>query len=163
MHGDCEKMKLKWRRHGEEVQVQAAILLEFFVTAMRLITTISSVMHCHQLKIHRWLIGGSVMYFIPFWSSKRLMIFWFYATLSTVGYVRRECLRYWSFVGSWRGNLSTIYRLKNGRGGLSSFQTPSISWWLHQGTQEDIITGGGFALEKLPINSTYVALNAGKI
>ena len=33
---------------------------------------------------------------------------------------------------------------------------------MHQGTQEDIIIIGGFVLQKMPINSTYVALNAEK-
>ena len=84
--------------------------------------------------------------------------FWFYATLSTVGYVRREFLRNWIFVRSWRGNLFTIYTLGKGRGGLSSFQTPFIGWLMHQGTREDIRTGYGFALQKLPISSTAAAL-----
>ena len=29
MQGDCDKIGVKWRRRGEEVQVQAAISLEF--------------------------------------------------------------------------------------------------------------------------------------
>ena len=50
----------------------------------------------------------------------------------------------------------------NGIGGVSSCQNPFNDWWLHQGTQEDIKIRGGFAVQKLPINSTATALNAEK-
>ena len=131
------------------------------VTAMRLTTTTTSGIHCHKFKIHVCLIGGSVSYFLLFYPSNRLMHFWFYDNLSTVGYIGRECLCYLSFVVSWRGNLLTIYALGDRRGlWVSSFQAPFVCWWLNQGMQEDIIIGGGFSLQKLPINSTSAYLNA---
>ena len=126
-----------------------------------MITTTSG-MHYHQLKIHGWQIGGSVVYLLTFWKSHRLMHFWFYATFYTVGYVRRERLRYWSFVGSWRGNLLNIYIFGNSRGGGSYYRNPFICWWLRQVTREDIRVGGGFALKNLPIDSTTAALSAEK-
>ena len=131
-------------------------------TAMGLMTTTISVMHCHKLKIHGWLIGGSVGYLLPFWSSHRLMHFLFYDTLSIVGYFCREFLCYCSFFGSLCGNLLTIYTFGNGRGRVRSFRNPFIGWLLHQVTREDIIIGGGFSLQKLPINSTAADLNAEK-
>ena len=51
------------------------------------------------------------------------------------------------FVGIWHGNLLTIYKLGNGRGGVRSCQTPFISSRLHQGTREDIIIEGVCALK----------------
>ena len=66
------------------------------------------------------------------------------------------------FFGIWCGNLLTIYKFGNGRGVVSSFHNPFIGWWLHQGTWDYIRTGGGFSLQKVPINSTAAALNAKK-
>ena len=56
-----------------------------------------------------------------------LMHFRFYANFSTVGYVGRGCLRYCSFVRSWRGKLLTIYAFGKGGVGLISCQNPFIS------------------------------------
>ena len=90
---DGRKMDKTWWRSLST----SCHLIGIFGTVMPLTTTTTSEMHCHQLKIHGWLIGGSVGYFISFCPSQRLMHLWFYATLYTVGYVWRECLRYWSF------------------------------------------------------------------
>ena len=130
-----------------------------FVTDMQLTTTTTSGMNCHQLNIHVWLIGGSVGHLFSFFPSQRLMNFWFYATLYTVGCAGKKCLRYWSFFGSWRKKLLTIYALGNGGGGVRSCQNPFICWWLYQGTREDIRIRGVFLLQKLPINSKAEALN----
>ena len=102
-------------------------LIGIFVTDMRLMIIKTSGIHCHKSTIHGWQIGGSVGYLISFWPSQRLMYFWFYTNLFTVGYVRRGCLRYWSFFGSWRGKLLTIYTLGKGRGG-GYFFPDSIHW-----------------------------------
>ena len=88
--------------------------------------------------------------------------FLFYTDFYTVGYVRREYLHYWSFFGSWCGNLLTIYTLGNRRRGSIYFQTTFIRWLLHQGMREDLGIISGFSLQKLPITSTAVALNTGK-
>ena len=138
-------------------------IIGIFVTAMRLMTTIISGMHCPQLNIRGWMIGGSVGCLLSFYPYQRLMHFWFYNSLSTAGYVGREFLRYWTFVRSWHGKLLTIYALVNGGGGLSSCHTTFIGWWMHQGTQEYIRIGVGCALQKLPINIPSTALNAGKL
>ena len=110
-------------------------LIGIFVTAMQLTTKTTSGIHYHKLNIHGWLISGSVGYLLSFWTSQRLMHFWFCTIFPTVGYIRRECPRYWIFVGSWCGNLLKICTLGNGRGELSSCQNPFIGWWLNQGTR----------------------------
>ena len=92
-------------------------MIDTFVAVMQFMTTATSGIHCNKLKINVWQICGSVQYLLSFWLSQRLTRFWFYATFSTLGYVRKVCLRYWSFVGSWRGNLLTIYTLVRGRKG----------------------------------------------
>ena len=155
-------MEGKWRRRVEEVQIQAAIWLAFLLPPCRwwpqqpqACTTIN----------WGYMGGRSVEilgYLLSFWPSQRLLNFWIYTTFPTVGYVGRGCLRYWSFVGSWRGNLLTIYKLGNGRGGVSSCHTTFIGWWLHQGTRGDIITRDEFALQNMPIGSTAAVLNAEK-
>ena len=123
---DGKKMeKACWRSSSTSFH-----LIGIFVTIMWLTTTTTSGIHCHQLRIHGWLIGGSVGYFLSFWTSQRIMHLLFYATLSSVGYVRRECLRYWSFVGSWCGNLLTVYTLVNRRLGVSSCNILLISLYL---------------------------------
>ena len=128
---DGSKMeKTLWRSSSTRFH-----LIGIFFTAMRLTNTTASGMHFHQLKIHGWLIGGSVIYLLSFWPYQRLIHFWFYATFSTMGYVGRELLRCWSFVGSWSGNLLIIYTLIKVRRGLIYCQTPSIGWLLQQGTQ----------------------------
>ena len=110
-------------------------MIDTFVAVMQFMTTATSGIHCNKLKIHVWQICGSVQYLLSFWLSQRLTRFWFNATFSTLVYVRKVCLRYWSFVGSWRGNLLTIYTLVGGRkGGMSSWQTPLLGWGLHQVT-----------------------------
>ena len=153
-----KEMENTWRISS----ITSCNLIGIFVTAMQLTTTTTSGMHCHKFKINIWMIGGNVGYLLSFWPSQRLINFWLYATLSTVGYIVRECLRYWSFIRSCCGNLLSIYTLRNGRGGISSFQTPFIGWWLHQVTREDIIIGGVFAPKNIPINSTSTALNVEK-
>ena len=128
---DGSKIEKTWWRSSST----SGHLIGNFVAAMRVTTTTTSGMHCNQLRINGWRISGIVEYLLSFWPSQSLMHFWFYATLSTVGYVRRECLSYWSFVRSWHGNLLTIYTLGNGVGGVSSCRTPFFDWWLHQGTR----------------------------
>ena len=135
-------------------------LIGILVTAMQLTTTTTSHIHYHKLKIHVLLISGSVGYLISFWTSQRLIHFWFYATLSNVAYYGMECLRYWSFVRSLSGKLLTIYTLGNGGGELF---TDSI----HR-----LITAPNHArryqnrkwicTEKLPIRSTSEDLNVGE-
>ena len=149
--------KMWWRSSSTSFH-----LIGIFVTAIQLTTKKASGMHFHQLKIHGWHIGGGVRHSISFWTSQSLIHFLFYATFYNVGYVGRECLRYWIFVKIWCGKLLTIYALENGGGG-GSWHTPFIGWLLHQVTQEDIIIGCGFALQKLSINSTSADLNAGGI
>ena len=123
MWEDGSKMEKTWWRSSST----NCHLICIFVTIMRLITTTTSVMHCHQFKIHGRQIGGSVGYLISCWTYQRLMHFWSYTTFYTVGYIRRECQRYRSFVRSWRGNLLTIDTLCNGRGGVE-FLPDSIHW-----------------------------------
>ena len=60
-------------------------LIGIFITAMWLNITTTSVMNCHQLKIHVWLILGSVGCLLEFWPSCRLMHFWFYITFFYCG------------------------------------------------------------------------------
>ena len=99
------KMDKVWLRSS----ITSCHLIGIFVTSIQLNITTTSCIHLYQLKIHGWLIGGSVGHFITFYPYKRIIHFLFYANFSTVGCVGRECLHYWSFIGSSRGNLLTIY------------------------------------------------------
>ena len=111
---DRSKMENTWWRSSGT----SCHLIGIFVTAMWLMITTTSGMNCHQLNIHGWLIGGIFGCLLSFCSSQKFMHIWFHATLSTMGYVGRECLHYWSFIGSWRGKLLPIYTFGERNGGV---------------------------------------------
>ena len=126
-------------------------------------TTKTSLMNLHEIKLHGWIIGGSVRCFLSFCPSWRFMHFWFHANLSTVSYVGREFLCNWKFCCklAWK-RIKNMY-IGERDGGLSSCQTHFIGWWLHRSTQEDIRFGGVFTMKIPPINSTSAALNTKKV
>ena len=128
-------------REKEDVVKKFSYKLPFdwhFKTTMWLTTTTTSSMHCHKLNIHGLLIGGNCQVFDYILAISEVSAFLILHYFSTLGYVGRECLRYWSFVGIWRGNVLTIYM------------------W------EDISIEGGFVLQKLPINTRDADWNVEK-
>ena len=116
MQGDCDNTEGKLRRNGEEVQVQADIWLEFLLPTCGWWPQQPQAWTSTNWRyMDEWLVGVSGICFN--FGILEVNVFLFYATLSTVRYIGRECINYWNLFGSWRGNLLTIYTLGNCRGG----------------------------------------------
>ena len=147
-----------WRISGA-----SCLFLVVFIAAMWLKTTTTSGMHCNKLKICGWLIGGSVRYLLSLFSisevNKFLIIRYFvYCGLHQKGF---PTLLEFFWKLAWQ-IINNIYIGELERGWERYFQNPFIGWWLYQGMLEDIRIGGGFPLQKMPINSTSADLNAVK-